>query len=223
MKKKINSIPSKVEQIAMERNKQKLIYPPIEKIGTIIVDNFPELGKLTAMRFLEWAQNNEGSTISLPTGKTPEHFIKWVTYLLTNWNIPKVQKLLEECGVNPAKKPDMRSFHFVQIDEFYPINSTQHNSFYYYVNKFYIRGFGLDPQKALLINPNQIGLKPNETLEDVWPDHIVDLSLRFTYPKDALQKRQKEVLAAVERKPITKLRQRQPRIWAVLRFRATVW
>ncbi len=198
MRKKINNGTSQVEKIMMERNNQQLMYPPIEKIGTIIVDNFPELGKLTAMRFLEWAQNNEGSTISLPTGKTPEHFIKWVTYLLTNWNLPKVQKLLEECGVNPAKKPDMRSFHFIQIDEFYPINSTQHNSFYYYVNKFYIRGFGLDPQKALLINPNKIGLKPNETLEDVWPDHIVDLSLRFTYPKDALQKRQKEVLAAVD-------------------------
>ncbi len=198
MKKKINMNLSQVESRMLEKNKQKLMYPPIEKIGTIIVDNFPELGKLTAMRFLEWAQNNEGSTISLPTGKTPEHFIKWVTYLLTNWQTPKVQKLLDECGVNPAKKPDMRSFHFIQIDEFYPINASQHNSFYYYVNKFYIRGFGLDPQKALLINPNQIGLKPNETLEDVWPDHIVDLSLRFSYPKDSLQKRQKEVLAAVD-------------------------
>ncbi len=198
MKKKIHNNSSRVEQLMMEKNRQQLTYPPIEKIGTIIVNNFPELGKLTAMRFLEWAQHNEGGVISLPTGKTPEHFIKWVTYLLTNWNIPKVRKLLEECGVDPAKKPDMRSFHFVQIDEFYPINSTQHNSFFYYVNKFYIRGFGLDPQKALLINPNQIGLKPNETLEDVWPDHIVDLSLRFTYPKDALQKRQKEVLAAVD-------------------------
>lgn len=100
----------------------------------------------------------------------------------------KVQNILAEHGVDPAKKPDMRSFHFIQIDEFYPINSTQHNSFYYYVNKFYIRGFGLDPKKALLINPNEIGLKPHETLDEIWPNHIVDLSLRFSYPKDALQK-----------------------------------
>ncbi|MCD4692576.1 MAG: glucosamine-6-phosphate deaminase, partial [Calditrichales bacterium] len=78
-------ICSKVEEIAVKRNNQKIIYPPTEKINTIVVDNFPELGKLTAMRFIEWAQNNEGWTISLPTGKTPEHFIKWVTYLLSNW------------------------------------------------------------------------------------------------------------------------------------------
>jgi len=84
MKKKIKTTSSRVEEIMMQKNGQQLLYPPVEKIGTIIVDNFPELGKLTAMRFLEWAQNNEGSTISLPTGKTPEHFIKWVTYLLQN-------------------------------------------------------------------------------------------------------------------------------------------
>ncbi len=198
MRKKINREHSRVEEIILQKTDQQLVHPPIEKIGTIIVDNFPELGKLTAMRFLEWAQNNEGSTISLPTGKTPEHFIKWVVYLLGNWNNKKVQKMLDEWGVNPAKKPDMKSFHFIQIDEFYPINSTQHNSFYYYVNKFYIRDFGLDPKKALLINPNQIGLKPHETLDEIWQNHIVDLSLRFSYPKDTLQKRQKEVLSAVD-------------------------
>ncbi len=189
---------SRVEEIMLQKTQRQLVYSPIEKIGTIIVDNFPELGKFTALRFLEWAQNNEGSTISLPTGKTPEHFIKWVQYLLTNWNTKKVQNILAESGVDPAKKPDMRSFHFIQIDEFYPINSTQHNSFYYYVNKFYIRGFGLDPKKALLINPNEIGIKPHETLDEIWPQHVVDLSLRFSYPKDALQKRQQEVLRAVD-------------------------
>ncbi len=189
---------SVVEERILQKNNQQLVYSPIEKIGTIIVDNFPELGKLTAMRFLEWAQNNEGSTISLPTGKTPEHFIKWVTYLLNNWQQKDVQKMLDEWGVDPSRKPDMKSFYFIQIDEFYPINSSQHNSFYYYVTKYYIRGFGLDPAKALLINPNEIGLKPHETLDEIWPDHIVDLSLRFSYPKDALQKRQKEVLSAVD-------------------------
>ncbi|WP_456408254.1 glucosamine-6-phosphate deaminase [Caldithrix abyssi] len=196
-KSKLTTI-SRVEELMLQKTKKQLVYSPIEKIGTIVVDNFPELGKLTALRFLEWAQNNEGSTISLPTGKTPEHFIKWVDYLLHNWNDKKAQKILEEHGVDPKRKPDMRSFYFIQIDEFYPINSTQHNSFFYYVNKFYIRGFGLDAQKALLINPNEIGIRPHETLDEIWPNHIVDLSLRFSYPKDALQKRQQEVLRAVD-------------------------
>jgi len=197
-KRKTSKVNSQVESIAIQHSGQERIYPPTEKISTIIVDNFPALGKLTAMRFLEWAQQNEGWTVSLPTGKTPEHFIHWVSHLLQTWQDKKTQKLLEESGVDPAKKPDMSSFHFIQIDEFYPINSSQHNSFYYYVNKFYLKQFGFDKKKALLINPNEIGLYAHEQLEDIWPDHIVNLNLRTQFPRNALEERQKEVLSAVD-------------------------
>ncbi len=190
--------PSKVEDLAIKKSGEALRYAPIEKINVIVVDNFPDLGKLTAFRFLEWAQNNEGWTISLPTGKTPEHFIKWVAHLLNGWNEPATRKLLEENGVDPGHKPDMKSFHFIQIDEFYPINTEQHNSFYYYVNKYYIKGFGLDAQKALLINPNTIGLSGDDLLETIWPDHLVDLELRILQPKTAHEARQKKVLESVD-------------------------
>ena len=180
---------SRVEKFAVKRSGAELRYPPTEKINVIIVDNFPELGKLTAMRFIEWAQGNEGASISLPTGKTPEHFIKHVNNALSTWETKATQKSLEEYGVDPAHKPKMKSFHFIQIDDFYPINTQQHNSFYYYVNKFYIKGFGLDPKKALLINPNKIGIPENETLESIWPDNKVDLSLRLRRPKSAHEDR----------------------------------
>ena len=189
---------SSVEKIAINQSGDMIRYPPTEKINVIIVDNFPELGKLTAFRFLEWAQNNEHSSMALPTGKTPEHFIKWVTHLLNHWNTSSTQKLLEDHGVDPARKPDMKSFHFIQIDEFYPINTKQHNSFFYYVNKFYIDGFGLDPKKALLINPNVIGIPKNETLDTIWPDHKVDLDLRVNQPKSDLETKQKQVLEAID-------------------------
>ncbi len=189
---------SRVEEIATRKSGQKLIYPPTEKINTIIVDSFPVLGKLTALRFLEWAQNNAGWSVSLPTGKTPEHFIKWVDFLLQNWKTKKVQKILDENGVDPAKKPDLKSLSFIQIDEFYPIASSQHNSFYYYVNRFYIRGFGFDLKKALLINASQIGLQEGTDLEEIWPDHIVDLNLRFRHPRTRQEERQKAVLDAVD-------------------------
>jgi glucosamine-6-phosphate deaminase len=148
MSNRVKAAVSKVEELAVKRSGAALRYPPTEKINVIVVDNFPELGKLTAMRFLEWAQNNEGAPISLPTGKTPEHFIKHVTQILGSWDTVSTRKLLEEWGVDPGHKPRMKSFPFVQIDEFYPINTQQHNSFYYYVNKYYIKGFGLDPKKA---------------------------------------------------------------------------
>jgi glucosamine-6-phosphate deaminase len=174
------------------------LYPPTEKIRTFIVENFPALGKVSALRFVEWVQENPGGTISLPTGKTPEHFIKWVRYLLDGWSKREVIQILEEYELDPAKKPDMASLHFVQIDEFYPINSWQHNSFFYYVSHFYINGFGLDPEKALLINPNAIGIAAGESLDGIWPDHIVDLSLRTHPARNVQEQRQKKVLAAVD-------------------------
>jgi len=189
---------SLVEQNALNRSNQKLIYSPTEKIGVIVVDNFPSLGKLTALRFIEWVQQNRGGVISLPTGKTPEHFIKWVTYYKNNWDKPEVQKELESEGIDPSTRPDFHSLHFVQIDEFYPIHPQHHNSFYYYVNKFYIEGFGFDRAKALLIDCNKIGLPKGVDLDDVWPDQTVDLSLRFRLGKTNLERLQKQVLENVD-------------------------
>lgn len=139
-----------------------------------------------------------GGVISLPTGKTPEHFIRWVKQILSTWNSKKTKDLLEENGINPAIKPDMKSLHFVQIDEFYPINSSQHNSFFYYVNKFYIDGFGLDRNKAILIDAEKIGLDETDTLETVWPNMTVDLSLRIRHATSDLEKKQKNVLAKID-------------------------
>ena len=190
--------PSVVEQIAIKRTNQKLIYAPTEKTGVIVVDNFPTLGKLAAMRFIEWVQHNKGGVISLPTGKTPEHFIKWVTYFKQNWDKVEAQKELEEEGIDPAIKPDFHSLHFVQIDEFYPIHPQHHNSFHYYVNKFYLEGFGLDKSKALLIDCNKIGLPKDVDLDDVWPTQAVDLTLRYRHGKTNLEKLQKQVLENVD-------------------------
>ncbi len=194
----MNHILSNVERNILNKNGQKLIYAPTEKIGVIVVDNFPELGKLTALRFLEWVQSNPGGVISLPTGKTPEYFIKWVNHYLQTWNNSDTRKELEDKGINPDIYPDMQSLHFVQIDEFYPINPLQHNSFYYYVNKFYISGFKLDPQKALLIDCSKIGLGRGIDLSDVWPDYEVDLSLRYRQARDNNEKLQKSVLEGVD-------------------------
>ncbi|MEN6308302.1 MAG: glucosamine-6-phosphate deaminase [Anaerohalosphaeraceae bacterium] len=189
---------SKTEQIALKTSKFEAIYPPTEKTPTIVVEYFPALGKLSAVRFLEWVQDHPGGVISLPTGKTPEHFIKWVQHFLKGWDTPEVQAELEQVGVDPSRRPDMKSLHFVQIDEFYPIESSRHNSFYYYVNTFYIQGFGLDPAKALLMDASRLGLTSDETLADVWPDGQVDLTLRYRHPRNLLEQKQKVVLERID-------------------------
>ena len=197
-KKEISYKLSKVEKQALKHSDYKEIYSPQEKIPAIVLPHFPMLGKLTALRFLEWVQQNPGGVVSLPTGKTPEYFIKWVNRFLKGWGKPDIQAELKEAGLDPSVKPDMKSLHFVQIDEFYPINSSQKNSFSYYVKKYYLKGFGMNPRKAMLIDPCQIGLAAGESLEDVWPDKHVDLSLRYRHPKTKLEQRQKLLLEKID-------------------------
>ncbi len=197
-KKQTKTGSSKVEMLAVERSGRKFIYAPQEKIAIVEVENFPMLGKLTALRFLEWVQENPEGIISLPTGKTPEHFIKWVTRYLRDWETPDIRKDLEANGVDAGKKPQMSGLRFVQIDEFYPINPTQVNSFYHYINTFYIRGFGLDPKKALLINAWGLGVPESKTPAEAFPDEIVDLSLRTRQPKTRLEKMQQKIITRVD-------------------------
>src|SRR6056297_2440954 len=114
--------------------KQAGNYTITTQIPYLLVDNFPRLGLLTALRFLEWVSENPGGVISLPTGKTPEYFIKYTRYLLDNWNSRKAKDILSRYGMGGMSRPDTRGLQFVQMDEFYPINPVQHNSFFNYVN-----------------------------------------------------------------------------------------
>lgn len=189
---------SPVETRALELSSLDLMYAPEEKIPVITVGNFPALGKLVALRFIEWAQANPGGVVSLPTGKTPEHFIKWVEHILETWDTAETRNLLEESWIDPGKKPDISSLHFIQIDEFYPIKSTQTNSFYHYIKEYYFSGFGLDPNKALLMNCQEIGLLPGQTLDSVWPGGTVDLSLRTRQAGCELERVQQDVLMRID-------------------------
>ena len=168
------------------------------KIPYLLVDNFPQLGMITALRFLEWVQQNPEGVISLPTGKTPEYFIKWTQFLLHHWNQDKGLKILEKYHLHNTNKPDLSGLHFVQIDEFYPINPEQKNSFYNYVNNFYIDGFGLNRENALLINANEIPLSGNKSYQEVFPNLKVDLSLRYREARNNLERCQKESIFMID-------------------------
>jgi len=167
-------------------------------IPYIVVPNFPTLGFLTALRFLEWVSKNPKGVISLPTGKTPEHFIKWTKYLLDNWDDIKVKRLINENGLVLSDKPSLKGLVFVQIDEFYPINPKQHNSFYNYVNEYYIKGFELDKSKALLINSDEIELADGKHFSEIFTDNIIDLSLRNRTAINELEKLQQASIYKID-------------------------
>lgn len=167
-------------------------------IPYITVENFPLLGLLSALRFIEWISENPEGVISLPTGKTPEYFISWTNYLLENWNSKKGKQIRETYGLGITKKPELKNLHFVQIDEFYPVSSMQHNSFCHYIRNFYIQGFGLDPDKALLIDCDGIILPENRHFSEVYPDFQVDLSLRYREPFNTFELIQQQSIFAID-------------------------
>jgi len=196
--KRVSRLSSRIEEFFLTKSGKELIYAPTEKIPVIQVSNFPELGKMTALRFIEWVQQNPGGVISLPTGKTPEHFISWVSHYLKNWEDQNTRKELESFGLDPALRPDMRSLHFVQIDEFYPIDPYQHNSFYYYIKKYYFKNLDLDPDRALLINTHDIGTAENLPLDEIFPEKKVDLGLRVRWAGSRMERLQKRTIEMVD-------------------------
>ena len=149
---------------------------------TLTVDNYIVLGQLTALRFIEWAGLNPGGVVALPTGKTPEFFIKWIQYYLENWDEESRNGIIGKLGI---KKPDFKSMHFFQLDEFFPINPENERSFRYFVKKYYIDVLGFDPAKTHLINTyflneeEQALLGGAKNMSEVFVDGKVDLSLRI--------------------------------------------
>lgn len=164
----------------------------------IITESVPQMGLLMALRFIEWVAQNPNGVISLPTGKTPQYFIQYTHEILDNWDSQRIQEVLEKHGLGSIAKPQLSGLQFVQMDEFYPIAPTQHNSFYNYVNEVYIKGFGLDPDKALLINTDEIPLYEGRSYREVFPDYKIDLDLRYRTPKTSLEKIQQQSIFMID-------------------------
>ena len=152
------------------------------KTRTLVADNYVVLGQLTALRFIEWVSLNPGGVVALPTGKTPEFFIKWIEYYRDNWERESNNGLIAKIGIG---KPDFKSLHFFQLDEFLPINPEHERSFRYFVKKYYIDLMGFSAEKTHLINTYFLNAEEQEllggakNLGEVFTDGRVDLSLRI--------------------------------------------
>lgn len=87
---------SRVEEKAVSRSGRKLPYAPTEKVGIITVEHFPKLGRLPALRFLEWVLVNPGAVVSLPTGKRGSTFVKSMTLSGSRDTRMELQKTTED-------------------------------------------------------------------------------------------------------------------------------
>jgi glucosamine-6-phosphate deaminase len=185
---------SKVEKYFFAQDNYYELNKQLRKIPVITVDNYVELGQLTALRFLEWVCLNPGGVVALPTGKTPEFFIKWMQYYLDNWEKEMNNGILAKIGLDKKLKPDFKSLNFFQLDEFFPIEPEHERAFTYFVKKFYVEGFGFDPKKVRLINTFEFSKAQKEMLGkgidnvyQVFPDGNIDLSLRTKKPTTGLE------------------------------------
>jgi len=186
---------SKVEQVFFNDSKLQEIST---NIPYITVESFPKLGLLSALSFLEWAGENPDGVVSLPTGKTAQHFIQFTNLLLENWNNKKGNDILKKFGLEEMKKPELKNLQFVQMGEFYPISSEQHNSLSNYVEKYYLEGLGMSRKRALLINSDKIKLADNKHFNEIFPDYKIDLTLRYREAKTDLEKYQQESIFKID-------------------------
>ncbi len=168
------------------------------RIPYIAVDSFPKLGLLSALSFLEWASRNPEGVVTLPTGKTAQYFLQFTHLLLENWDNNKGKEILDRYGMKKITKPSLKDLQLVQMGEFYPIDSEQHNSLYNFIQKNYLEGFGLDPEKALLIDSGKIRLAGDKHFTEIFPDNKIDLTLRYREAKTYQEQLQQESIFQID-------------------------
>ncbi|MFW5706743.1 MAG: glucosamine-6-phosphate isomerase, partial [Bacteroidota bacterium] len=67
-----------------------------------------------------------------------------------------------------------------------------------YVNNFYLRDFGMDKSRALLINSDEIPLAEGKHYSEVFPDGNIDLSLRYRESRSPLEEIQQKSIFLID-------------------------
>lgn len=184
---------NKAEMRFLEKSGRQPIYAG-EHIPSIETENVCELGKLTALTFIHWVNENPKGVIALPTGKTPELFIEYVKFYQSNWDDPKVQKDLKFFGIEGKAFPATEGLTFVQLDEFYPMDGSQKNSFTAYVREYYLNFLEIPPENVLSMDICREGIFEQFDKDALFPDGKVDLTLLNRQPLTEVEKWQKEAL-----------------------------
>lgn len=173
---------------------RKLNYPG-EYIPIIECQTLQELGKLTALRFIEFVVKNPHGVVALPTGKTPEYFIHYIKHYKKNWHLPQVKQDLKTIlGFECEEFPDTSNLHFCQLDEFYPIDPNHSRSFTAYIRQYYLPLLNLKEENIHMVDICFTGILKEKGIKGVFPNEKVDLSLLNREPKTELEGLQKRAL-----------------------------
>jgi len=184
---------SPVEEVFLKKSGRQSSYSG-EKLPVIETDNVCLLGKLTALSFIEWVLENPEGVISLPTGKTPELFIAYLKHYKEHWSNPETKQDLQLYGIHADYFPDTSKLKFVQLDEFYPIDPNQKNSFTSYVKRYYLNFLRIPKENVLGMDLTQDGVLGEHGIQHVFPEGKVDHALIEREPLDDEESLQKLAL-----------------------------
>lgn len=148
-----------------------------EYIPIIEAKNSYDLGKLTALKFIEWAANHPTGVMALTSGNTPENFIKFLYYYKKNWRKPQVQAELHSYGIMGKNFPDTSNMKFVQIEEYFPISPKHSKNVTNYIKKHYLNFFGISKDNVLLMDLTSKGIIAEKGLKLVFMNGKIDLDL----------------------------------------------
>lgn len=188
---------SKVEKAFLNRSEHSSSYPT-ERVPTIEVTNIYELGKIVSQRFIEWVKLNPTGVVALPTGRTPEFFIKTIEKYKSQWNSEEVQNEIKEYGALEVGMPfpETKNLHFVMLDEFFPMHATHRNSFCRYIRTYYVSLLDIPNENVLTFDLVSEGVLSIEEM-DAFQDPLIDISLLHRDPSNEIESKLKTILLKV--------------------------
>eukprot|EP00605_Chrysophyceae_sp_TOSAG23-4_P001876 GSChrysophyteH1.ASY1.ANO1.2071.1 assembled CDS len=187
-----------VEKAFIDKSGRKSQYAG-ERSSVVEVQNVYELGQLVAISFLDWVTSNPTGVIALPTGRTPEYFIKTLERYRQSWSDPSLVTELTSLGFTPGQTfPDTSQLKFVMLDEFFPISTEHRNSFCNYVRNFYCEPLGITDENILDFDLLKAGVLSKEEIS-VFETINIDLTLlSSTHLLTPEQQLQQNILKKIE-------------------------
>jgi len=182
-----------VEKAFIDDSGRQAVYPH-EYIAVIEARDHYELGKMTALRFIEWVKDHPRGVISLTSGTTPEYFVKFLDYYKKNWHKPKVQAELRRFGINLKNFPDTSNLRFVQLEEFYPLSPKHNQKVSNFVTRHYLKFLNLKTENVLLMDLANKGILAEKGMKVVFMNGRIDLSIMDHKPNTQLESWQQQAI-----------------------------
>ena len=159
-----------------------------EKIAVAEVASAEEFGHFIALDLLSWIEQNPEGVIALPTGRTPESFIRALEWYKKSWNDPVAEQNRMLWGIRSSQFPNTKKLRFVQIDEFLWMSHKEPKSYLNYISQYYLSVLEIDNENCLFMDFSQMGFDLDCVRAIIDQQSGYDLAIDHEYVQIALQK-----------------------------------